>query len=104
MADHPKFVPSQPKANVFRRLRTSIFVMVPFVVWFGGVAGVLYLAQQQARPLDYPGMASIQGDGARQHGAGGSVGIGDRQIDLDGRAVRQCRRGEFQEFKKQFDA
>ena len=60
MAAEPKFVPSQPKASVFRRLGRPMFTLVPFVVWVGGIVAVLYLAQQQPLPLDYPGMASVE--------------------------------------------
>ena len=39
MAAETEFVPSRPKPSIFRRLRRSMFALVPFVVWIGGVAG-----------------------------------------------------------------
>jgi HlyD family secretion protein len=40
-------------------MRRSAFMIVPFIAWGGGIAGVLWLADKQARPLDYPGLAAI---------------------------------------------
>ena len=58
MASSPEFVPSQPRAGLFRRLRRRAFALVPFAVWCGGVVAVLFLVRERAGPLDYPGIAT----------------------------------------------
>jgi multidrug resistance efflux pump len=54
-----KFVPSQPRAHLLRRIRRSAFTLIPIAVWVLGIAGVIWLADHKARPLDYPGLAVI---------------------------------------------